>query len=71
MKCLLGAGILAVLTIAAQTPTAESSVAAWHGGAPMMLRSYGYVGALVEGRFFPARPLVQHWLLPIREDSAP
>jgi len=56
MKGLLCAGLILALILTACAETAGLGIGAWHGGRATMLRRYGYVGAMVQGRFFPAVP---------------
>jgi hypothetical protein len=61
--------VLLIFAREAQAQTATWSVGAWHRGAVMTVKSYGYVGAMVQGKFFPAAPNGPKWLFIVRQEG--
>ncbi len=59
---------LSVLAFEARAQTVTWSVGAWHRGAVTTVKSYGYVGAMVQGKFFPAAPNGPKWLFIVRQE---
>jgi hypothetical protein len=60
---------LSVLVLGARAQTAAWSVGSWHRGAVMSVKSYGYVGGVVQGKFFPAAPNGPKWLFIVRQEG--
>jgi hypothetical protein len=61
--------LLSIFVLAAPAQTAAWSVGAWHRGAITSVKSYGYVGAVVQGKFFPAAPHGPKWLFIVRQEG--